>query len=466
MPVGDKISVQDKAQRWLLLILSLAAGCLPACDDAAGEPGPPGLEVLTPLVGGPAGERAEVLLRSRRPARVSLSSEGRLLGVGLSGPSVSGVRFDVPPWSTGGSRTEITVEAISEDGIGETAGVTLLGLGAIERTEVPASSSPAAIAAVGAAAVLLAGDRVWLVRRGGGVSHHVMAPGGAKALASDEPHGAVLVAGAGHEITTYEVDSEELYPAEVFALPDYDNNPTPPSVSGINGLHANGDLVAAATERGMSIVDRGSELEGRVYCRSRSSMTSMLRPGSFDGVMNAAVVTGRERLYAGGDYLDINESPPGADDGTCREPMAERGTGPLAPPEGSSEPWGVTAMTLSGEWLWIARGDRGIVRTLADFERSPGFDLPEEQTWRITGDELPLPVVADLAPGRMGQVWAVLQDRDGVIGGLALISDSGVGVWIGLAPLGGYPEAVDTSSGQSLVWAATSNGCALFDFRM
>jgi len=444
--------------------VALAALVLTAvgCDGPAPAPGlPPGLEVVTAEVAAPAGGEAAVILRSARPSRVSLltAGEGEPLAAGRAEDEPSPLVFTVPSWVGSGSTVELTVVAVSTDGVVETSTVNLLGVGQVTSHEL--SAGPFLdVAALSGRAFLLSATSVHLVNAMGAVGQD-SPPTRPLAVVTDGDSGVALVGGDGSSLWVYVPDDGGPRRDETLALPPYDAVPPQP-VGQVRSLHVNGQLLAAATDRGMSIIDRaaGRDDEGE-HCRGRSAMTTMLAGTDFGEGMDAVAVTSLERLLAVGGYLNVNEPFDNTDDGTCDSPMPNRGTRVVDTPEGGGTAWGGTSMALSGANLWIGRTEGGLVLVPAEFEPEDNRRIPSDQLVLIESDDLPLPSVQDLAPAGGGAVWAVLQDPVGSTGGIGRISADGVELWIDMASLGGLPIAVDQGpTGE--VWVATAVGYAVF----
>lgn len=437
-----------------LLVLSAIAGC----DD---DPDPlPGLVILTPVVGAPADGEAAILLRSNLPARVSVHSEGVLLGAGRSSRDVSALRFATPSWTSSGSVDNVTVIAVAEGGGSESVEATIVGLGVIETTDVEIELTD--IAAVDGDAILKAPSQVWLTNRSSLDLIGTSVTGPIQAIAADPSTGSFLVADANASISAYQVDGDNLsqVSGQSFSFAPYDGLTSPP-VSTVLDLHVNDNLVAAGTAAGMAIVDR-SVHEPEPFCRRRSTMTASLSSSSFDHAMRAVIVTADERVIAGGAYLNINEANAEPDDGGCTPPMNNRGTVVVNPLGENTQAWEVTAIILTSSSIWIGRQHGGIIKLPVGFELVQNRYLNEDVLVQIPGSELPLPLIVDLAPARSDMIWAALTNEEAIIGGLARIGPEGVELWIDASSLAGVPRAIATEADTNTLWTVSDTSVAVF----
>lgn len=463
----DPVDEVDGAHRLVLLSGVLLALCASSgCSSTVAPGAVPGLEVLTPTVLVPSGGRAAVMVRSANPARVSVTLDGQALGTALSGPVTSRLQFLTPSSLVAGAISVARIVAVSEAGLAEDSEVTLVCLGDVQ-TSTATPGAARGVASVGGSGVIMTDAELWLVRPGGGVVARTTPPDPVATIAADDSSGSVLVAGAGNAVTAYRIGSSVLVRDEVFTVPDYDNSPEQPAVQAIRAIHVSGDLVATANDRGMSIIDRSQGYGwSDTYCRARSSMTTKLQPGSFEPTMDAVAVTADERVFAGGDYFNVNEAHGDEDDGTCRNPFPDRGTRPIVPPEEDERPWDVAAIAITDSFLWIGRSEQGIVRVPVELPQDDILRLPAADTWVLGPGEMPFPRLVDLDACDRDRVVAAVHDADSAEGGLVLVGADGVTAWLDSVSLGGLPLAVDTEPGTPVVWVATSDGYARFEMAL
>jgi len=206
--------------------------------------------------------------------------------------------------------------------------------------------------------------------------------------------------------------------------------------------------------------------EGEVFCRTRSAMTATLKQADFDPAMAAAVVTADERVVAGASYLNIYEPGESGDDGGCDPAMPGRGTSVIAAPEGATLAWGIVATAVTESYIWIGRADEGVIRLPHAFAlNDTNRYFREDDLWVLGSDELPLPVVVDVAPWIRDALWVVVADADGVRSGLARIGAAGVDLWVDAATVGGAPRAIDSatlSTDLGELWVLSDAGVAAF----
>lgn len=471
---GRVVTMTRRTLRSSILALGLCAACdsLAGCDDGPTEPPPPpGLQVLTPRVGGAAGGLASVLLRSDQPARVTIrlsDEEGQVLGAGRTGRDPAAIRFSIPA-DLGASSAALTVTAVSEGGTFDTQQFTVEGLGDLESQ--PLEGAYFDIAALPYRAVLASTDGLAVAVRGWAEPVTSAVTGEVQAIAPDEAREAVLVSGASARIATYDVSLEgEPTPGDEFSFAEYDSA-TPQPVTDVNALHVNGALVAAATSRGMALMDRDTVgPEGETYCRTRSAMTATRVGTSFGPAMVAVAVTPGERVVAGAGYLNIYDLSVGSvDPGGCDPEFPHRGTSVVTPPEDDTQPWGIVSATTTESFIWIGRREHGLIRLPHEFLlNDTNRYFRDEDVWELGAADLPLPVVVDIAPGLADQLWVALADAEGARGGVARISAGGVDLWVDGGAIGGDPLALDTASddaGGLEVWVLAAASVIAFTTR-
>lgn len=422
---------------------------------------PPGLIVLTPRVGAPVGGVGSILVWSDQPSRITIEDEGALIGAGRSGRFVSSIPFETPDVVSGGSELSVTVRAVAEGGRMEAETATLIGLGNLEQTPVVQDFFD--VAAVEARAILAARNQLWLARAGSSEPSPTSITGEIQALAADEAAETVVVAGNEALLSTYAVSDSELTLVETLEFANYDGSSQP--VSEVNALHVNGELIAAATARGMAIIDRAVD-DPEPNCRRRSAMTTKLAPASYDPAMYAVVVTKTERVVAGGAYLNVYEDIDGTDPGGCLPPMSRRGTSVIAPPDDieTLPPWGTVTIALSEAFIWIGRRDAGLIRLPWDFELIESRYFQDGDLWKYSSSEFPYPQLNDVAAGSGNRAWIALTDEDGFRGGLLLISATTPGpeLWIDGISFGGVPRAIDVATTSHRVWVITESTISTF----
>lgn len=426
------------------LTFFLTAVVFVGCDD---DPAPieypePGLEILTPRLGVSAGARATILLRSDQPSRVSIFDGDIAIGHGRSGRETTKIRFTIPETVSSGVTTTIRVNAVSEGGMTDEDEVTLEGLGPVNSWELTEDFSD--IAALGDTAVLLSPTRLWTVTRGDDAPLMSDVSGDFRAITADEERNAVVVADRSALIASYTLSIfDELNLTESFQFAIYDGSSPPEEVTTVHALHVNGPLVAAATAQGMALMDRDAVDGEETYCRRRSAMTAKLEPAIFDPAMVAVVVTSTERVVSGGSYLNVYEAYEDDDTGGCDPPLPDRGTSVIAPPEDGGA-WDVISMALTSTYLWIGRRDNGLFRLPSNFV-SENHYFRDEDLWILKPEELPLPRIVGLTEGPHDELWVALVDEDELSGGLAVVGQDGVDLWIDSSSFGGIPRAIDVS---------------------
>lgn len=445
------------------LAFLLVTGVFVGCDDT---PGPvvhpePGLEILTPRLGVSGGARATLLLRSDQPARVSIFDGDIAIGHGRSGRDTTKIRFTVPEGISIGVATTIRVSAVSEGGMTDDEEVTLEGLGPVNSWDLTEDFS--GIAALGNTAVLLSPTRLWTVTPEDEAPTMSDVSGDFTTITADEERNAVVVADRSARISSYTLSIfGELNLTENFQFAIYDGSSPPEEVTAVNALHVNGALVAAATGQGMALMDRDAVDGEETYCRRRSAMTAKLEPAIFDPSMLAVVVTSTERVVAGGSYLNVYEAYEDNDPGDCDPPLPDRGTSVIAPPDEGGA-WDVVSLALTSTYIWIGRRDYGLFRLPAEFV-SENHYFREEDLWILKPEELPMPRIVDLTEGSGDQLWVALVDEDGLGGGLSVVGQEGVNLWIDLSSLGGVPQAIDVSYSEDsgYVWVLSDSTVFVF----
>ncbi len=451
--------------RWSNLALSVAiiVTFSTACNDVDPDEHPqPGLVVLTPRAGVGAGGQGSILLRSDQPSRVVLRSEGETIGTARAGRSVTTLRFSAPDWvpssGNGGTRAA-TIIAVAEGGTTEQVEVILVGLVPVDQQVVDLEFFD--IAAINTTAALAAPSQLWATTRGDDAPHPTKITGLIQAIATADAWNGVAIAGADAFVTMHPLSdgSFTMSSSASFHFADYDGSSL--EVDTITSLQVTGLLVAAATARGMAIMDGAVVDEAGVFCRRRSAMTTRLSPATYDGAMAAVVVTNSERVIAGGAYVNVYEAYDNSDLGGCDSAMANRGTSVISPPADTSQPWGAVAMAVTSTALWIGRHDQGVLRVPLDFMLVESRYFRDDDLQIVPPESLPLPHVVDLSSTATERIWVALSDPLGVQGGVLRLDAEGSDLWVDGSVLGGVPVAVDVAS-SGHIWVLTETTVSTF----
>lgn len=422
------------------------------------EPHPPGLEILTPVVGAPDLGTGAILIRTEFPSRISIQSTEGTIGTGHSkAGELASIRFQL---NGSGEQTEsLTVFALSDDGLSESVEISLVTLENF--SEIQANDSILSVAAVDQQAVLLGTESIWLTVNTGGSEDltHLGESTNFQAIAAYEDENAVAFALNDGEVTIHTVLGSSLDPAilYLFNFPNYSH--TSESIDRINALYADEALIAAATDKGFALMDlTGGD---KPLCRVITSQAATLSELAFDTAMNAVFVDpDNERLIVGGDYLNVSLKS-SSDDNGCDPPMRLRETKVVHPPNAEGQPWNVRNIAGTSSFIWIFRDDR-ITRLDRNFQPNSLW-FRDEDVFEIEDEFLPLHIVSQgTTAATEDEVWVVLSDSEGLFGGMARIGLMGVNLWIDQTTTSGLPQSVDVSELSSLVRVASGSNLTTF----